>query len=53
MKIFGWICIVLGALSLIGAASAGHSIFGPVFWLALGIALVYFGNQKEKDKKKK
>lgn len=52
MKLFGWICVVLGALSLIGAASAGHSIFGPVFWLALGIALLYFGNQKEKEKKK-
>ena len=52
MKTFGWICIVLGALSFIGAASAGHSVFGPVFWLALGIALVYFGNQKEEEKKK-
>jgi hypothetical protein len=52
MKTFGWICVVLGALSFIGAASAGHSVFGPVFWLALGIALVYFGNQKEEEKKK-
>lgn len=52
MKTFGWICIVLGGLSFIGAASAGHSVFGPVFWLALGIALVYFGNQKEEEKKK-
>lgn len=52
MKTFGWICIVLGALSFIGAASAGHSVFGPVFWLALGISLVYFGNQKEAEKKK-
>ena len=52
MKTFGWICIVLGALSFIGAASAGHSVFGPVFWLALGIALVYLGNQKKEEKKK-
>ena len=52
MKTFGWICIVLGALSFIGAASAGHSVSGPVFWLALGIALVYFGNQKKEEKKK-
>lgn len=52
MKTFGWICIVLGGMSFIGAASAGHSVFGPVFWLALGIALVYFGNQKEEEKKK-
>ena len=53
MKTFGWICVVLGALSFIGAASAGHSVFGPAFWLALGIALIYFGNQKEEEKKKK
>ena len=52
MKTFGWICVVLGVLSFIGAASAGYSVFGPVFWLALGIALVYFGNQKEEEKKK-
>ena len=53
MKTFGWICVVLGALSFIGAASAGHSVFGPVFWLVLGIALIYFGNKKEEEKKKK
>lgn len=52
MKTFGWICVVLGGLSFIGAASAGHNVFGPVFWLALGIALVYLGNQKEEEKKK-
>ena len=51
MKTFGWICVVLGALSFIGASSAGHSAFGPVFWLALGLALVYFGNKKEEEKK--
>lgn len=52
MKTFGWICIVIGGLSFIGAASAGHSVFGPLFWLALGIALVYLANQKEEEKKK-
>ena len=52
MKTFGWICVVLGGLSFIGAASAGHNVFGPVFWLALGIALVYLANQKEEEKKK-
>lgn len=51
MKIFGWVCIVLGALSFIGAASAGHSIFGPVFWLAVGVALVYFAKQREGEEK--
>lgn len=48
MKIAGWIFVVLGAFSFIGAAIAGHSVFGPAFWLGLGIALVYFGKRKEK-----
>ena len=49
MKVIGWICVVLGGLSLIGAASAGHSAFGPLFWLGLGIALLYFGNRKKNN----
>ena len=49
MKVFGWICVVLGGLSLIGAASAGHSAFGPLFWLGLGITLLYFGNHKKNN----
>ena len=41
MKTIGWILIVIGALSFIGAASKGHSVFGPLFWLGLGGTLVY------------
>lgn len=40
MKIFGWICTVLGTLSFIGAAIGGHSIFGPLVWLILGIVIL-------------
>lgn len=47
MKGFGKFCIWLGALSLIGALIGGHSAFGPAFWLALGLALVFFAKQKE------
>lgn len=47
MRIFGIICIVLGSLSFLGALIGGHSVFGPVFWLALGIALVIIANQKK------
>lgn len=41
MKIAGWICLVLGGLSFIGAASQGDSVFGPCFWIALGAFLLY------------
>ena len=48
MRTFGWICIVFGSLSFIGAVLAGHNVFGPSFWLALGIGLVYKSKEKEK-----
>ena len=47
MKNFGIFCIGLGGLSLLGALIGGHSAFGPIFWLALGIALVLIAKQKE------
>lgn len=47
MKIVGYIFTAFGALAFIGAASAGHSVFGPLFWLTLGIVLIYFGRKKE------
>ncbi|MBO7225112.1 MAG: hypothetical protein J6V35_04305 [Bacteroidales bacterium] len=50
MKIAGYIISVIGGLSLLGATLGGHSAFGPLFWLALGIMLIYFGKQKEKKK---
>ena len=33
MKVFGWICTIIGSLAFIGAAIYGHSVFGPVFFL--------------------
>ena len=52
MKGFGKFCIWLGALSLIGALIGGHSAFGPAFWLALGLALVFIAKQKEDANRK-
>lgn len=49
MKVFGWICVVIGGIALLGAISSGHSAFGPLFWLGLGITLLYFTNNKEKE----
>ena len=46
MKVFGWICLVIGILSFIGAATHGHSVFGPVFWIALGVALFLKSKRK-------
>ena len=47
MKIAGYIFTAIGGLALIGGLAAGHSVFGPLFWLAVGIVLIYFGKQKE------
>lgn len=51
MKTFGWICIIIGGLSLLGAALKGHNALGPSFWLGLGIFLVYRANQKKEEQK--
>lgn len=53
MKIAGWILVALGGLSLLGAASAGHNVFGPIFWLGVGITLLYFGNRKKNNEDNK
>lgn len=39
MKTIGWIILVFGVLSCLGALLAGHSIFGPATILAIGILL--------------
>lgn len=50
MKIAGWICLILGLLSFIGAASKGNSVFGPCFFIALGSFLIYRVNNRSLDK---
>ena len=47
MKIAGYIFTAIGGLAFIGGLAAGHSVFGPLFWLVLGIVLIYFGKKKE------
>ena len=49
MKTTGWILIVIGALSFIGAASKGHSVFGPLFCLGLGGTLIYLKKEKDEE----
>lgn len=52
MKIAGWICLVIGVLSFLGAAFKGNSVFGPIFWIGLGVFLLYRVNNKEQESEK-
>lgn len=47
MRTLGWILLIFGGLSFIGAASKGHSVFGPLFFIALGGFLLYRANNKD------
>ena len=47
MKKIGWSLIVIGALSFIGAASKGHSVFGPLMWIGIGGTMVYLKRERE------
>ena len=49
MKTIGWVLFVLGGLSCLGALTAGHSIFGPVFFIASGLMLINKSNNNKKD----
>jgi len=53
MKTAGWICIVLGSLSLLGKILAGGSAFGPFFWIGLGLFLLHHAKQKAQEKRDK
>ena len=50
MKTIGWICFIIGIVSFLGAASKGHNVFGPSFWIALGGFLLYRASNKGKEK---
>ena len=49
MKTTGWVLLVLGGLSCLGALTAGHNIFGPILFIAIGIVLI---NKSNNDNKK-
>lgn len=53
MKTFGWIFIIIGALAFLGASLKGNNVTGPVFWLGLGIFLIYRARQKKQEQKDK
>lgn len=49
MKTTGWVLLVFGSLSCLGALTAGHSIFGPAFFIALGLMLINKSNDDKKE----
>ena len=53
MKTAGWIFIVIGVLAFLGAASKGHSVFGPLFWIGIGSVLIYLKREKEETNEKR
>lgn len=53
MKTAGWIFIVIGVLAFLGAASKGHSVFGPLFWIGIGSVLIYLKREREENNKEK
>lgn len=53
MKTTGWICLIIGVLSFMGAALKGNSVFGPIFWISLGAFLLYLAANKEQVNEKK
>ena len=53
MKTAGWLFIVIGVLAFLGAASKGHSVFGPLFWIGIGGVLIYLKREKEETNEKR
>lgn len=53
MKKIGYIILVFGILSFIGCLSARANLLGPIFWIGLGIFLLYRANQKKKNQEEK
>lgn len=49
MRTVGWIILVIGVLSCLGASLKGHSVFGPLFWIGLGLFLIHKANTKAAD----
>ena len=49
MKTAGWVLLAFGGLSCLGALTAGHSIFGPVFFIAIGLMLINKSNNDKKE----
>jgi len=52
MKTIGWILLVIGVLAFMGAALKGHNVFGPLFWIGIGVMLLCLKKERVENKKK-
>ena len=50
MRKIGWTLIILGIFAFLGAASKGHSVFGPAFWIGVGGLLVYLKRERTAER---
>ena len=50
MRVFGWIMLVLGVISLFGALFTGYGLLSCILWIVLGAYLIHRANQKDKEK---
>lgn len=53
MKVFGWILVVFGALSAVGALAGGISPVGGIFFIVLGAYLLSRAAKKAKEQQEK
>lgn len=53
MKVFGWILVVFGALSAIGALTGGINPTGGIFFIVLGAYLLSRAAKKAKEQQEK
>ena len=51
MIIAGWIFTINGGISFLGSLIGGTGSFVPLSFLAIGIVLLYFANEKEEEKR--
>ncbi len=55
MKVWGWILVVFGGLSAVGAfvvaVEGGESNFGGITFVVLGLYLLHLSKQKQKQQK--
>lgn len=53
MKVFGWILVVFGALSAVGALAGGTSPVGGIFFIVLGAYLLSRAAKKAKEQQER
>ncbi len=52
MKTAGYVILILGCISLLGTLLGGSGSLGPLFWIALGIFLLYRAKEKKSTEEK-